>query len=621
VTFSPRLLTVSALLAAGAALPLAPAASADEAPAPAVVFGQDAALVRSDATLSPDSLSTLEAASTAVVKGFSASADGSRFASLAVSAAGDATSFTFRTQVAVRDAGGRLVRVLDDRSMTSNETTVFGSTAYRPALDATGANAVWTAISAATNQPVLKTSPVASGAATSIPGSAGLAQPQYLGDGSLLVKDTVTGVLKTLPLVGGLAAALPGLPTGVGAFAVSPDSSRIAFDAVTLDGDDDLWSAPLTQVAGAWVVGLPTRLATDFASTDDGPSFSHDGSTVYWSQDVDTDADQLADDSDIFSVPADGSAPATDRTLTPNRLETSAAGIAVDPVAPAAPGTDAPFTLNGTSATIRWTLPADADLSGVVITHGGTETFVAAPATSFVDTGLELGETYLYSIAALDRSGNRSDASERSLTASTPKMSFFSPTSTGGTAAPFRLTLPPTGTYTVQWRANSAGPLQTLAQHSGPTYVFPGVSGSSYGFAISVTDEFGNSTPAAGAGLTEVPYDQTRATYTGSHVTSALRDRWLGSATTLRAAGAAAKIVVNGTRLQVIGERCATCGVMDVYVDGVRVAGIDTRATARQARQVLYTRAVSRGTHTLLVRARGTAGRSNVVLDGFGVRH
>ncbi|MDX6267187.1 MAG: hypothetical protein QOD70_1927 [Frankiales bacterium] len=61
---------------------------------------------------------------------------------------------------------------------------------------------------------------------------------------------------------------------------------------------------------------------------------------------------------------------------------------------------------------------------------------------------------------------------------------------------------------------------------------------------------------------------------------------------------------------------------MDVYVDGTRVAGIDTRYTQRRARVVLYTRTLTAGVnHTVVIKARGTAGRPNVVLDAFGVRH
>ena len=83
-----------------------------------------------------------------------------------------------------------------------------------------------------------------------------------------------------------------------------------------------------------------------------------------------------------------------------------------------------------------------------------------------------------------------------------------------------------------------------------------------------------------------------------------------------------AKAAVVPGRLQVIGERCASCGVMDVYVDGVRVAGIDTRAASRQARQVLYTRVIKAGVnHSVVIKARGTAGRPNVVIDAIGVRH
>jgi hypothetical protein len=248
---------------------------------------------------------------------------------------------------------------------------------------------------------------------------------------------------------------------------------------------------------------------------------------------------------------------------------------------------------------------------------------VPVSQSSYQDSGLTVGATYTYELAAVDRSGNAGPAVTRQLTAIQPFTTFPDPTSTGYFRTPaFRVGLPAQGTKRVDVRTNGTGPLVTWVTTTASSAVFSAArAGYSYGFLVTVTDGFGNSSAPTGGGTAVVPYDQTRATYSGAVLTQRSSDRYLGSATLLRAAGAAMRMTVNGSRLQVVGERCASCGVMDVYVDGRRVAGVDTRAAARQVRQVLYTRALGAGNHAVVIKARGTAGRPNVVLDGLAVRH
>ena len=405
----------------------------------------------------------------------------------------------------------------------------------------------------------------------------------------------------------------------------SPDGARIAWTHITSADTADVQTSDLhvadlavSDTGAATLSNVVTRV-TGLANSS--ATWTHDGGTLRF---VRYDGD--TGPGDLWTVPSTGTDSAT-QVVTAGVDEAAVGNVVTDDTATAA-ATATPFTLAGTTARIAWTLPTgETDLAGVSITRtggAGPKTFrVPAPATSVVDSGLTVGTTYSYAISAVDHSGNLATASTRHLTAIKPFATFPDPTSTGYYASPaFRVLLPAQGTYTVQVRTNGTGPLTTWYTGSGASHVYTAAkAGYSYGFLVTSRDGYGNSSAPTGAGIAVVPYDQTRASFSGNVLTQSLSSRYLGSATLLRAAGAASRFTVNGNRLQVIGERCISCGVMDVYLDGARVAGIDTHASARQARQVLYTRTLTPGNHALVVKARGTAGRPNVVLDGFGVRH
>ena len=65
-----------------------------------------------------------------------------------------------------------------------------------------------------------------------------------------------------------------------------------------------------------------------------------------------------------------------------------------------------------------------------------------------------------------------------------------------------------------------------------------------------------------------------------------------------------------------IGSRSSGAGVVHVYLDGRRVATVDTRGRSAH-RQLLWSGSTSYGRHTLKLVAAGTAGRPTVVVDGF----
>ncbi|MGZ6804178.1 MAG: hypothetical protein ACXVGH_04635 [Mycobacteriales bacterium] len=555
------------------------------------------------------------------------SADGSRVIDVQTTYGADGNPS--REQVVVRDAGSRVVRVLEDIPADTGEFDVA------PALSPDGSTAVWTRLSLAGGFHFgLRRAAVASGAPAVL--AAGYGGGVFLDGSTLLVQDG-SGRSSTVPAAGGSATAVSGTPIPVQAadVTVSPDGTELAWALATSDNTSDIQVAPVTVSSGTATVGAATTVATGLHN--DTPSFSRDGATVYFTRYDDTAGN--AGPGAIWSTPAAG--PASSAAVT-TLTASDAIDVAVAATDTTAPGsaTTAAAGLNGSSAVVRFGLPSDSDVSGVVISRSlGTTlqktVYVPAPLTGYLDTGLAVGSTYTYSFTAVDRSGNEAPAATRQLTAVVPQPSFRDPTSITATRAPFLVRFaadtPSNVHYTVdyrvgagtftRWVTDAPGALRTFgsAASTGVTATTSKV-GSTYTFRVRATDGFGNSTGTVTGSRGVVPFDQSQATLYGGRTTGATAT-WLGSVYRLASPKGYARLALVGDRFQLIGERCPTCGVLDVYDGSTRVATVDTRASARQVRQVLYTRTwTTVGPRTLTVKSRGTAGRPYIVLDGFAVR-
>jgi hypothetical protein len=621
-----RTLTAVAVLASAvcSTLPLlGGSASAATATRPLLVLATDTDGDGGHGLLATDTLGrhTLVAESaTTDVYAVTSSRDGSRIAYL--QDVYDSAGNLAHERLVVRDSSTVTTpgfsRVVSDLTPASGDVLDEA-----PSLSPDGSTVVWSRITFSGDLPVVATmsAPVAAGAPGKV--ADGVFGAAFL-DGQTLIGTTDSEVV-TLPLAGGTQSPVAGLTASDTEFGASPDGTRLVWtrDTSPATGSTvtaEVHVADVALSAGAATLTADRTLASGVEAL--APAWSTDGSQVLFV------VDDANGNGSVYTAPQDASSPAASAGA-PAGDTLAVASAVTDATAPGS-ATMVPATLAGTAATVRWTMPADADVYAVELTRtaAGTATKVAtvrAPATSYLDSGLALGKTYTYSAVVVDRSGNRSAAVTRQLTALAATASFPDPTSTTYYTNPsFRVYFPTPGTYTVQYRTNGTGPLTTwVTRASATSQVFSAAkAGYSYGLLMTRYDGFGNATAATGIGTAVVPYDQSRATFAGSTVTQALSGRYLGSATILKAAGATARLVVNGNRLQVIGERCTSCGVMDVYVDGTRVAAVDTHDTQRRTRAVLYTRNLRTGVnHTVVIKARGTAGRPNVVLDAFGVRH
>ena len=319
------------------------------------------------------------------VEAFGQSTDGARFVAVETShnSAGTATA----SRVVVHDVSGRAVRTM--ATLTAPNGVGFD----RPELSPDGNRVAWeretynvsTGVSASTSYEAA----ISGGAVRSL----GDVQPEaYLDNQSVLVHHNGPGYTYSVDALDGSGGAVD-LPTEVYSVSVSRDG---------------------TQLLYSWFTGSTIKLQL--------AAFDRASLAVTGVQTLDTDHDDIA----AVFAPVDGqidfcrydssagdvhqhiwrmaaTAGATASRLNPNDaadIDSITSG-SYDAVKPAS-ATAGAATLAGTSATVRWTLPAGTDVAGARISRtlssGGAAKVVDvnAPAASYNDSGLTVGSTYAY---------------------------------------------------------------------------------------------------------------------------------------------------------------------------------------------------------------------------------
>jgi hypothetical protein len=213
----------------------------------------------------------------------------------------------------------------------------------------------------------------------------------------------------------------------------------------------------------------------------------------------------------------------------------------------------------------------------------------------------------------------------RTLTALAAAPTFADPISRTSTTTTFPVVFgpyrSPSAVFTVDYfGTGDPGWTNWVTDYANRAASFTGVAGKSYTFRVQVKDGLGNSSPLVNSVRAVVPFDQTKATFTGGGnvYTSAA---YLGSLRKLWHTTDVARVTLTGNRLQVVGSTCGTCGAFDIYDNGTWVAGVSTYGSVTRLRQVLFTKYYSGiGTHSFSIKPRGTAGHPDVMLDGFAMR-
>jgi hypothetical protein len=294
--------------------------------------------------------------------------------------------------------------------------------------------------------------------------------------------------------------------------------------------------------------------------------------------------------------------------------------------------------LSGDVVTLTWPLPQDIDFSHVEIrrtnrfAEGAGVLVYAGRGTSFTET-LPSGAYVTYALYGFDGSGNRSGGAEIDLQPiSVPAVSAPLLASSAATTPNFPVSwtesgvsdpqfvtawAPGGGTYQ-PWLGSAASPTSDMAATFGaggqPTTPVPGRT--YYVQVRSATLDDNVSAPAT-VHVTE-PFDDRAASAKGGWHDWTRTDAWLDTWRGTRTAGAALWLRMTGRRFHVIGDRLPQGGRFAVYLDGAKVATVDTYAPTLRTRQVLWSSGLmARATRTLMVVNLATAGRPQLDVDGL----
>jgi Tol biopolymer transport system component len=422
--------------------------------------------------------------------------------------------------------------------------------------------------------------------------------------------DTYFGI-DVVTVATGARAHLAGTSEGMSP-AWSPDGQTIAFETFDFEGCDV--AIATVPTAG----GTRTTIRGGAGRSASRPRYSRDGSQLFWSEYSET-CDTEMGDPDLWVGAADGTGAAA-IAVTPTVAEY---GVSVgggpaatpDTTAPAAPVIAAAGTIAATSAKISWT-SSSPDATGfkvVRVAHGAPAPATPAdgvlgydgPAHSATVTGLTTGTAYDLYVFAVDASGNVSlpSALHAARPTAPPVLNAMGdvallsanntfPVKWTGTAAAYQVNSgSKTRSSTGVWSTNPVYK-NLVTSTTAKSVNFTGAQGTSYFFQVKGMDGFGNTTAYSAAKSASVPLDERyyAASYSAGWTSaSGAAGRWLGTVRYTTAAGKTMTGTFETSSYQIIGDKCATCGKFEVWVDGVKKATIDSYATSTKTRQPLYT--------------------------------
>ena len=144
-----------------------------------------------------------------------------------------------------------------------------------------------------------------------------------------------------------------------------------------------------------------------------------------------------------------------------------------------------------------------------------------------------------------------------------------------------------------------------------------------YRFRVRARDKAGN----VGAWTTAYTWSaaltqnsSTSVKYAGAWATASSASSSGGSVRRSTAGGATATLAFSGRAIGLVGTLCATCGSVQIWVDGTLAATVDTNAAATTYRRVLFSKGWSSyASHTMKLVVVGTAGTPRVELDAFEI--
>ncbi|WP_339156021.1 peptidoglycan recognition protein [Actinomadura luteofluorescens] len=270
------------------------------------------------------------------------------------------------------------------------------------------------------------------------------------------------------------------------------------------------------------------------------------------------------------------------------------------------------------TATLNWT-PADGATYTVSV-DGATAATPAAGATSATVT-LAPG-THSVQLNAAFSDGTTSASPVFTIVADTTRPVISSQ------ALSLRKGTVNSGAWPVSltWKASDNGVLSSLKATSPAAKTFSTTTtqwsavskpGTTQTWTLAATDAAGN---AGTSSLSRYTGGQTEgaARRTGTWGVSTTSSYLGGRGMYSKYRGASASWTFTGRTAGLIFKRASYLGAVYVYVDGVKIGTLDTRASTTAYRQLLWTRTWSgSGTHTIKIVVAGTSGRPMVGIDGL----
>ncbi|GAA2688950.1 N-acetylmuramoyl-L-alanine amidase [Actinoplanes palleronii] len=145
------------------------------------------------------------------------------------------------------------------------------------------------------------------------------------------------------------------------------------------------------------------------------------------------------------------------------------------------------------------------------------------------------------------------------------------------------------------------------------TSVRPGVTTA---YALTVRDVAGNTrTTSVTRKVTVLP--ETKAKRGGTWATRSSGSHLSGKALAATKKNAKLTYAFTGRSAALLFSRGSQTGKAYVYLDGKKIATIDTKASGTKYRQAVWVKALTPGKHTVAVVVAGTSGRPAVVSDGL----
>jgi hypothetical protein len=178
--------------------------------------------------------------------------------------------------------------------------------------------------------------------------------------------------------------------------------------------------------------------------------------------------------------------------------------------------------------------------------------------------------------------------------------------------------------YEVEYRTSPSGAWVPWRASTPDTSAwFTGAAGSNNYFRVRSTDAAGNVGAWSAEACTVVPFDQSKARFSGSWKTARSSVYYSGSSRYATKKGGYATLPFTKGTLYLVAKTGPKMGKMAVYLGGGKVGTVSLYSKSTKYRQVfkLFSRSSGTKAKTAKLVNLGTKGRSRVEIDGFALKN